>query len=121
MTRLLFNLAFDAIIWFSIWAVFTGHQYAENAQNFILFYCWTTFIFSIICIVNEKGSIEEFKKQKKRHKYHVAYNKYSSFVEAFGIAIVGFPITAFFYIFGCVGFSVIHDKAEKANEEEENK
>jgi len=120
MTRLLFNLAFDAIIWTSLWAILTGHSGAEYGQNFIMFYCWTTFIFSIICMFQVDACIKEFKKQKKQYKYHKLYTKWSSFVEAFAIAILGFPITAFFYMVGAILFASIHDKAEKAKEDDES-
>lgn len=119
MTRLLANLAFDVIIWISLWAILTGHSGAEYGQNFIMFYCWTTFIFAIICMATKSECIKEFKKQKKRHKYHKVYNGYSCIVEAFAIAIAGFPFAAFFYMVGAMLFTSIHSEAEKAHEEEE--
>lgn len=118
MLRLLFNIAFDAIIWLSLWTILTGHSGAEYGQNFIMFYCWTIFIFSIICVSQKDACVKEFKKARPRHKWHIAYNKYSCIVEAFAIAIVGFPITAFFYLFGGIIFSVIHVEAEKEQDED---
>jgi len=120
MLRLLFNLAFDAFIWISLWAIATGHSGSEYGQNFIMFYCWTVFIFSIICVASKEASVAEFKKGKTRHKWHIAYNKYSCFIEAFGIAIIGFPVTAFFYMIGGVIFSTIHLEAEKEQDEDED-
>lgn len=120
MNKWIIQIASDFAIWLSIFVVLTRHEYlAQYGENLIIFYCWVVFIFGILGIFSSNAMEKECRKNSDKLKKSKAldwWQNFSTWLEVFAIAIIGFPFTAFAYLVGWLLMKVTMEHAmEKAS------
>jgi len=103
MKRLLKQLLFDALLWSALYSVYSQNQYAQYADNFIVFFTILVLITGVAMFaMREHDDVrpELIKEAKDESKLQEKYSRYSTVAESFGVAIIGHPVLGLLYIIG---------------------